>query len=89
MRGDPATRRKCVTAHETASTGPHVSGETCVKCGATGGWIRGTYVCEFCWTAQQLADVYGHAAFVCEGCREGDHCGRDDTWCDCQHRGAI
>lgn len=26
--------------------------------------------------------------FVCEACRNGEHCGRDrdDTWCDCQHR---
>jgi hypothetical protein len=24
--------------------------------------------------------------FVCKKCAEGDHCGRRDTWCDCQHR---
>lgn len=30
-------------------------------------------------------------SFVCEKCRDGEHCGRDrnDTWCDCQHRGPI
>lgn len=24
--------------------------------------------------------------FVCEHCRDSEHCQRADTWCDCQHR---
>ena len=24
--------------------------------------------------------------FICTPCKNGEHCGRTDTWCDCQHR---
>ena len=24
--------------------------------------------------------------FVCDRCRDGDHCSGNEAWCDCQHR---
>lgn len=29
--------------------------------------------------------------FVCKACQDGEHCnrGKDDTWCDCQHRSHV